>query len=64
MHDSIGRQEGDTLVADTIDFTDMTRFIGAWSGLYVIERSTRSDAGTFLYKVRIGNNSHLRERIT
>jgi len=53
MGDSIGRWEGDTLVVDTTNFTDKTRFRGSTQNLHVIERFTRVDANTILYKFTI-----------
>jgi hypothetical protein len=53
MGDSIGHWEGATLVVDTTNFTDKTRFRGASPGLHVTERFSRTDAETFLYKVTI-----------
>ena len=53
MGDSIGHWEGDTLVVDTSNFTDKTRFRGSAENLHVIERFTRVDAGTILYKATI-----------
>jgi hypothetical protein len=53
MGDSIGRWEGDTLVVDTTNFSDKTRFRGTAENLHVIERFTRVDSGTILYKVTI-----------
>src|SRR5436190_6687726 len=37
MGDSIGTWEGDTLVIDTTNFTDKTRFRGATENLHVVE---------------------------
>ena len=53
MGDSIGRWDGDTLVVDTTNFTDKTRFRGSSENLHVVERFTRVDPGTILYKVTI-----------
>ena len=53
MGDSIGHWEGDTLVVDTTNFTDKTRFRGSTQNLRVIERFTRVDANTILYKFTI-----------
>jgi hypothetical protein len=53
MGDSVGRWEGDTLVVDTTNFTDKTRFRGSTADLHVIERFTRVDASTILYKFTI-----------
>ena len=49
MGDSIGHWEGDTLVVDTTNFTDKTRFRGSSDKLHVVERFTRTDARTLLY---------------
>jgi hypothetical protein len=53
MGDSIGRWEGDTLVVDTTNFTEKTRFRGATENLHVVERFTRVDANTLLYRFTI-----------
>ena len=53
LGDSIGRWEGDTLVVDTTNFTDKTAFRGASPDLHVIERFTREDAHTLLYRFTI-----------
>jgi len=53
LGDSIGHWEGDTLVVDTANFTNQTRFRGASENLHVIERFTRTDANTILYRVTI-----------
>jgi hypothetical protein len=53
MGDSVGRWEGDTLVVDTTNFTDKTRFRGSTENLHVVERFTRVDARTLLYKFTI-----------
>ena len=53
LGDSIGRWEGDTLVVDTTNFTDKTRFRGSSENLHVIERFTRTDQNTILYRVTI-----------
>ena len=38
LGDSVGHWEGDTLVVDTTNFTDKTRFRGSSENLHVIER--------------------------
>src|SRR5215471_13933183 len=48
MGDSVGHWEGDTLVVDTTNFNDKTRFRGSTESLHVIERLTRVDASTLL----------------
>src|SRR5215831_17568647 len=50
--DSIGHWEGDTLVIDTTNFTDLTPFPGA-KNLHVIERLTRVDDDTILYQFTV-----------
>jgi hypothetical protein len=53
LGDSVGRWEGDTLVVDTTNFTEKTRFRGATENLHVVERFTRVDANTLRYKFTI-----------
>ena len=43
--------EGDTLVVDTTNFTDKTRFAAPRENLHVVERFTRVDAKTLLLPV-------------
>jgi len=50
LGDSIGHWEGDTLVIDTTNFTEKTRFRGSSPNLHVIERLTPTAKGTILYK--------------
>jgi len=50
MGDSRGRWEGDTLVVDTINFTDRTNFRGSGANLHLVERFTRVDADTIEYR--------------
>jgi hypothetical protein len=51
--DSRGRWEGDTLVVETINFTDKTNFRGSGENLKLVERFSRPDANTLLYRVTI-----------
>ncbi len=53
MGDSIGRWEGDTLVVDTTNFTDKTRYRGSTADLHIVERFTRMDARTLLYRFTV-----------
>jgi hypothetical protein len=53
MGDSVGHWEGDTLVVDTTNFTDKTRFRGSSDNLHVVERFTRVDNRTLLYRFTI-----------
>ena len=53
MGDSVGHWEGETLVVDTTNFTDKTRFRGSSNKLRVTERFTRVDPNTILYRFTI-----------
>jgi hypothetical protein len=53
MGDSVGHWEGDTLVVDTTNFNDKTRFRGSTENLHVIERFSRIDANTLLYRFTV-----------
>jgi hypothetical protein len=53
MGDSVGRWEGDTLVIDTTNFTEKTSFRGSSKDLHVVERLSRMDAGTVLYRFTV-----------
>jgi hypothetical protein len=49
LGDSIGRWDGDTLVVDTTNFTDKTRFRQSGQGLHVVERFTPESAAAIRY---------------
>jgi hypothetical protein len=53
MGDSVGRWDGDTLVVDTTNFTSKTRFRGSTENLHVVERFTRVDSKSLLYRFTI-----------
>ena len=53
MGDSVGRWEGDTLVVDTTNFTAKTQFHGSSESLHVIERFSRIDENTLLYRFTV-----------
>ena len=53
LGDSVGHWEGDTLVVDTTNFNEQVVFRGASKNLHVIERFTRVDANTILYRATI-----------
>jgi len=57
MGDSIGHFEGDTLVVETTNFTNKTRFRGSSENMKVIERFKRVDDGTILYRFTIEDPS-------
>ncbi len=49
LGDSRGHWEGNTLVVETTNFTDKSRFRGATENMRLIERFTRTDADTLTY---------------
>ena len=53
MGDARGHWEGDTLVVETTNFHPLQVFRGASENLKVIERFTRTDADTILYRFTI-----------
>jgi hypothetical protein len=53
LGDSIGHWEGDTLVVDTTNFRPETHFRGSSANLHVVERFTRTAAGTLRYRVTV-----------
>ncbi len=53
LGDSVGHWDGDTLVVDTTNFTTKTHYQGATDNLHVIERFTRVDDHTILYKFTV-----------
>ena len=50
LGNSRGHWEGNTLVVDTTNFTDKTKFRGADENLHLTERFTRIAADTLLYE--------------
>jgi len=57
MGDSVGRWEGDTLVIETTNFTQKTRYRGSSENLKVTERLTRTDEKTILYQFTVEDPS-------
>jgi hypothetical protein len=53
LGDSIGRWEGSTLVVDTTNFNDTPALANATRNLHVVERFTRLDARTLLYRFTV-----------
>ena len=53
LGDSVGRWEGDTLVVDTTNFNDTPALRQATRDLRVVERFTRLDADTLLYRFTV-----------
>jgi hypothetical protein len=57
LGDSIGHWEGDTLVVETTNFTEKTRFRGSSPDLKVTERFTRVNPDTLLYQFTVDDPS-------
>jgi hypothetical protein len=55
MGDSRGRWEGNTLVVDTTNFTNKSKFRGADENLHLIERFTRTAPDTLLYEFAVND---------
>src|SRR5204862_5891357 len=53
LGDSVGHWDGDTLVVDTSNFTDKTRFRGSSDRLHVVQRFSRPDARTLRYQFTV-----------
>lgn len=53
LGDSVGRWDGDTLVVDTTNFDDHTRFGGSGPRLHVVERFRRSGPTTLDYSFTV-----------
>jgi hypothetical protein len=53
LGDSVGHWDGDTLVVDTTNFNPAVNFRGSSKNLHVIERFTRVDAKTILYRATV-----------
>ena len=57
MGDARGRWEGNTLVIDTTNFIGRNDFLGSDEGLHLVERLTRIDESTILYKFTVDDPS-------
>src|SRR5207247_2204692 len=55
LGDSVGRWDGDTLVVDTTNFSDKTRFRGSSENLHLVERFTRTGPKTLRYQFTIAD---------
>jgi hypothetical protein len=55
LGDARGRWEGDTLVVETTNFTDKTNFRGAGENMRLIERFTRIDRDTLMYRFTLND---------
>jgi hypothetical protein len=53
LGDSIGHWDGDTLVVETTNFSDKTRFRGSTEDLKITERFTRLDGHTLRYQFTV-----------
>ena len=57
MGSSVGHWDGDTLVVETTNFTDKTRFRGSGENLKVTESFTLAEDGTILYRFTVEDPS-------
>ena len=64
LGDSRGRWDGDTLVIETTNFTDRTRFRGSDENLRLIERFTRNGPGALTYEFTVDNPTAFASRWT
>jgi len=55
--DSVGHWEGDTLVVDTTNFTNLTAFRGSSETLHLVERFTRTADDTLIYRFTVEDPS-------
>jgi len=53
LGDPVGHWEGDTLVVDTTNFTEKTRYGGSSPDLHIVERFSRLDDKTLLYRFTV-----------
>jgi hypothetical protein len=51
--DSVGHWEGNTLVVDTTNFTNLTAFRGSSENLHLVERFTRAADDTLMYQFTV-----------
>ena len=51
--DSVGHWEGNTLVVDTTNFTDLTAYRGSGEKLHLVERFTRAADDTMIYQFTV-----------
>ena len=58
MGDPRGHWEGNTLVVDSTNFSDETRFRNAGRNMHLIERFTRTDPDTVLYEYTVDDPSN------
>ena len=63
LGDSVGHWEGETLVVDTTNFTDLTAFRGSGPKLHLTERFTRVDAETLLYEYTVDDPEKLHQAV-
>jgi hypothetical protein len=53
LGDSVGHYEGDTLVVDTTNFGEKNPYRGSDANLHVVERFSRMNANTLLYRFTV-----------
>jgi hypothetical protein len=57
MGDSRGRWDGDTLVVDTVNFSEKANFRGSSNGLHLVERFTRTSPTTIDYRFTVDDST-------
>ena len=62
--DSRGHWDGDTLIVETINFTNKTSVRGSTDSLHLVERFTRADADTLLYEFTVTDPRTFNQRWT
>jgi hypothetical protein len=60
LGDSVGHWERDTLVVDTTNFNDQPAATGTRQALHVVERFSRIDANTLLYRATVDDSVMLK----
>jgi hypothetical protein len=64
MGDSRGHWEGDTLVVDTINFTDKTPFQGSSQDIHLTERFTRVASDMLIYEFTVDDPASFTKKWT
>jgi hypothetical protein len=62
LGDARGHWEGDTLVVDSTNFSELSNFQGSSTGLHLIERFTRTGPKTILYQFTVDDPSTFTKR--
>src|SRR5262249_28429854 len=57
LGNSVGHWEGNTLIVETMNFTDKTNFQNTSENMKLTERFTRTDDNTLMYEVTVDDPS-------